>query len=69
MRKLAVIAIVILCSVVLVSFRKTGMVAVAPASADTVQYPEESHFRNVQQLTFGGDNAEAYWSYDSKYLV
>lgn len=36
---------------------------------DTILYPEETHFKNVQQLTFGGDNAEAYWSYDSKYLV
>ena len=34
---------------------------------DTVHYPEEKHFKNIQQLTFGGDNAEAYWSYDSKY--
>ncbi|WP_082038011.1 TolB family protein [Flavihumibacter solisilvae] len=39
------------------------------ASADTVQYPEETSFRNLRQLTFGGDNAEAYFSYDSKYLV
>jgi Tol biopolymer transport system component len=36
---------------------------------DTILYPEEIHFKNVQQLTFGGDNAEAYWSFDSKYLV
>jgi WD40 repeat protein len=36
---------------------------------DTLHYPEEKHFNNVQQLTFGGDNAEAYWSYDSKMLV
>lgn len=36
---------------------------------DTILYPEESHFKNVQQLTFGGDNAEAYWSPDGKYLV
>jgi Tol biopolymer transport system component len=36
---------------------------------DTIQYPEEKHFKNVQQLTFGGDNAEAYWSFDSKYIV
>jgi hypothetical protein len=39
------------------------------AKADTIHYPEEAHFRNVQQLTFGGDNAEAYWSYDGKSLV
>ncbi len=36
---------------------------------DTILYPEEKHLRNVQQLTFGGDNAEAYWSYDGKSIV
>jgi len=36
---------------------------------DTLLYPDEKHFRNIQQLTFGGDNAEAYWSFDSKYIV
>lgn len=43
--------------------------SVAAAQADTVHYPEEQHFKNIQQLTFGGDNAEAYWSYDGRYLV
>lgn len=37
--------------------------------SDTVWYPEEKHLKNIQQLTFGGDNAEAYWSYDGKYIV
>ena len=32
-------------------------------------YPEEVHFKNIQQVTFGGDNAEAYWSFDDKQLV
>ncbi|HRO86288.1 MAG TPA: DPP IV N-terminal domain-containing protein [Niabella sp.] len=36
---------------------------------DTILYPDEKHFKNIQQLTFGGDNAEAYWSFDSKYIV
>ena len=36
---------------------------------DTLTYPEETHFRNLKQLTFGGDNAEAYWSFDNKKLV
>ncbi|HEX7845115.1 MAG TPA: hypothetical protein VF476_04885 [Chitinophagaceae bacterium] len=40
-----------------------------PVVADTLKYPEETHLKNVQQLTVGGDNAEAYWSYDSKWLV
>jgi TolB protein len=39
------------------------------AVADTLRYPEETHLKNIQQLTFGGDNAEAYWSFDGKYLV
>ncbi len=29
----------------------------------------ERHFKNVVQVTFGGDNAEAYWSFDDKQLV
>jgi TolB protein len=52
----------------------TGAFAAAPVTpfapgTDTLLYPEEIHFRNVQQLTNGGDNAEAYWSYDGKYIV
>lgn len=38
-------------------------------TADTLVYPEESHFKNIRQLTFGGDNAEAYFSYDGQWLV
>lgn len=37
--------------------------------SDTILFPGEKHFANVQQLTFGGDNAEAYFSFDSKYLI
>ena len=29
----------------------------------------EKHLKNIRQLTFGGDNAEAYWSPDSKSLT
>lgn len=37
-------------------------------ATDTLRLPGEKHLRNVRQLTFGGDNAEAYWSFDSKSL-
>jgi len=37
--------------------------------ADSVLFAGEKHFKNIRQLTFGGDNAEAYWSYDGKYLI
>ncbi len=29
----------------------------------------EPHLREVKQLTFGGENAEAYWSFDGKQLI
>ncbi len=38
-------------------------------NADSVLFAGEKHFKNVQQLTFGGDNAEAYWSYDGKSII
>lgn len=37
--------------------------------ADTLKYEQEVHLQNVRQLTFGGDNAEAYWSYDNSKLI
>ncbi|NND88010.1 MAG: hypothetical protein HKM28_02055 [Flavobacteriaceae bacterium] len=36
---------------------------------DTLIYPEETHLKNIRQITFGGDNAEAYWSFDDTQLV
>ena len=38
-------------------------------ATDTVHYAGEEHFKNIRQLTFGGDNAEAYFSFDGKYIV
>jgi TolB protein len=31
--------------------------------------PQEKHLRNIKQLTFGGENAEAYFSADGKKLI
>src|SRR3954471_13224870 len=31
--------------------------------------PQEKHLRNIRQLTFGGENAEAYFSSDGKQLI
>jgi Tol biopolymer transport system component len=38
-------------------------------TVDTLRYSDETHLKNVQQLTFGGDNAEAYWSFDGKAIT
>jgi TolB protein len=39
-----------------------------PAEVDQAA-PGERHLRNVRQLTFGGENAEAYFSFDGTQLV
>ena len=36
---------------------------------ESLTYSGEKHLKNVRQLTFGGDNAEAYWSFNSRSLV
>ena len=40
----------------------------APASSGPLTLPQEEHLVNVRQLTFGGENAEAYFSFDGKRL-
>ena len=36
---------------------------------DTLIRPGETHFKSLRQITFAGENAEAYWSPDGKALV
>ncbi|WP_026451391.1 TolB family protein [Aequorivita capsosiphonis] len=48
---------------------KTSALVLDPETNDTLIYPEEKHFKNIRQVTFGGDNAEAYWSFDDSQLV
>jgi Tol biopolymer transport system component len=36
---------------------------------DPLRDPREMHLRHVKQLTFGGQNAEAYFSYDGRRLI
>ncbi len=40
----------------------------APAVAHEPM-PGETHLSNLRQITFGGENAEAYWSFDETQLI
>lgn len=40
-----------------------------PAAARVVDSAAEPRLRNVRQITFGGENAEAYWSADGRRLI
>lgn len=37
--------------------------------AGGLTHPDEKHLTNIKQLTFGGENAEAYWSGDGKQII
>jgi Tol biopolymer transport system component len=39
------------------------------APSNSLALPNEKHLRNLKQLTFGGENAEAYFSSDGKQLI
>ncbi len=39
------------------------------AQESSTAVPNEKHLRNIRQLTFGGENAEAYFSSDGKQLI
>ena len=44
-------------------------VSTPPANATLDPAPGETRLRNIRQLTFGGENAEAYFSRDGKRLI
>ncbi len=52
-----------------IAIAATFSIGNAQQQSDSLTYPQESrHCSNMKQLTFGGDNAEAYWSFDNKFL-
>jgi TolB protein len=56
---LAVVFLCVLC----------GETKRAQTQSSDLALPQEKHLRNVKQLTFGGENAEAYFSSDGKKLI
>jgi Tol biopolymer transport system component len=42
---------------------------IASSQNSDLAHPQEKHLRNIKQLTFGGENAEAYFSADGKKLI
>lgn len=46
-----------------------GASAPAPAQGSALEREGERHLRNIRQLTFGGENAEAYWSFDGRQVI
>ncbi|HKE07766.1 MAG TPA: hypothetical protein VKB48_08030 [Candidatus Acidoferrum sp.] len=62
-------AILLLALGILCGARCFPLFAQAKPEADLLLPQEHKHLRNVRQLTFGGQNAEAYFSADDKQLI
>ncbi len=46
-----------------------GVAGTYTGADDSLRFTGEVRLRNLRQLTFGGNNAEAYWSFDGQELV
>lgn len=55
--------------ILILPFNHISNIAGYDSSKDSLRYSGEKHLRNIRQLTFGGNNAEAYWSFDNKQLI
>jgi hypothetical protein len=70
MKKLICCGLLSAMVISLVSFKNNTTNKIGRVSQkDTLLYEGEKHFANMQQLTFGGDNAEAYFSFDGKWII
>lgn len=45
------------------------VIPLGKSDGQTLSLPQERHLANIRQLTFGGKNAEAYFSFDGKKLI
>ena len=59
------LALVIIATFCLLGFSRVSH----QTSNPPLLLPDEKHLRNLKQLTFGGENAEAYFSADGKQLI
>lgn len=47
-----------------------GSVSAQPQGGRAITaHPKEAHLKNIRQLTYGGENAEAYWSPDGQKII
>ncbi len=54
---------------VAILFMACSQPAIKEHGNTALSFPGEKHIQNLRQLTAGGTNAEAYWSFDGKWLT
>jgi Tol biopolymer transport system component len=63
------IALLVVTAALAVGAGRRPPVPAAAAPADSLIRDGETHFAHLWQLTFGGENAEGYWSADGSKLI
>lgn len=59
----------ILAPLFVLALLTSSLISAPLVQTDNLLLPNEKHLRNIKQLTFGGENAEAYFSADGKQLI
>jgi Tol biopolymer transport system component len=65
---IALLTATVVCSL-LGSYSASSTTGLTTTATSGPPAPEEKHLRNIKQLSFGGENAEAYFSADGKQLI
>lgn len=64
---------IIACAIAVAAFssscHKNVQSTATTGTDELIHFPAEKHFKNVRQLTYGGNNAEAYWNFGGNQLI
>ena len=63
------IFVLLTATVLFTALGSSGLSTGLQSSDNPLQLPQEKHLKNIKQLSFGGENAEAYFSPDGKQLI
>jgi TolB protein len=69
MKSVKIVFVGVFSICLLLGFGSTSSSFRSGLSDQLLRLPEEKHLENIKQLTFGGENAEAYFSADGKQLI
>jgi TolB protein len=60
---------VLTATILFIGLGSSGLSTGQQSTDSDLLLPQEKHLRNIKQLTFGGENAEAYFSADGRKLI
>src|SRR5712664_662398 len=64
-----IIFLLLAATALFIGLGSSGLLTGLQSSDSALQLPQEKHLKNIKQLSFGGENAEAYFSADGKQLI